>query len=363
MYANRNRTGTPIMFALARTLNGCKTFILGGRFPSAQASEKKKRYFHLGAILLLSIWALLALTVAPVPQAMAAQDTETFRQEYAAFLDEMIVLMETLQASPNAAQAMVGGGANLLASFSMAQQALMAATPEELALLQYAMDGVPGWQSWPDQVSPIVDKFTAASPGDGPHIMLVPDVCSVAIFLDITVTDRSIAEGLALAAAAVIEGMPDDVLSFAAKLPFVVVWAALEVLTITATANNEIKENCLGDDALAAIQTSVNTANAKLVAVQNSVNTANSKLDTVQSSVDTANSKLVTVQSGVDTANSKLVTLQAGINATNAKLEALQASNDAMFKEILRLLHTPQGKRASSVPACDGEPCDFPSRK
>ena len=51
-----------------------------------------------------------------------------------------------------------------------------------------------------------------------------------------------------------------------------------------------------------------------------------------------------------------LVTLQAAVDANGAKLDTLLERQ----LETIRLLHTPQGRRSSTVPACDGGPCDWP---
>lgn len=50
-----------------------------------------------------------------------------------------------------------------------------------------------------------------------------------------------------------------------------------------------------------------------------------------------------------------LATLQAGIDANAAKLELLLARQ----LETIRLLHTPQGRRTTDVPACEGAPCGW----
>ena len=58
-----------------------------------------------------------------------------------------------------------------------------------------------------------------------------------------------------------------------------------------------------------------------------------------------------------------LATLQASVDANSAKLDANSAKLDTLLArqlETIRLLLTPQGRRRSDVPACDGEPCDWP---
>ena len=48
-----------------------------------------------------------------------------------------------------------------------------------------------------------------------------------------------------------------------------------------------------------------------------------------------------------------LATLQAGVDANAARLDLLLARQ----LEVVRLLHTPQGRRSTDIPACDGSPC------
>jgi len=48
-----------------------------------------------------------------------------------------------------------------------------------------------------------------------------------------------------------------------------------------------------------------------------------------------------------------------------AKLDLLNGKIDVLLErqlEIVRLLATPQGRRATDIPACDGAPCDFPDK-
>ena len=50
-----------------------------------------------------------------------------------------------------------------------------------------------------------------------------------------------------------------------------------------------------------------------------------------------------------------LATLQAGVDANGARLDLLLERQ----LEVVRLLHTPQGRRSTDVPACDGNPCSW----
>ena len=55
---------------------------------------------------------------------------------------------------------------------------------------------------------------------------------------------------------------------------------------------------------------------------------------------------------------SLLATIQAVVNANGNKIDVLLERQ----LEVVRLLHTPQGRRASNVPACNGSDCDWPNR-
>ena len=54
-----------------------------------------------------------------------------------------------------------------------------------------------------------------------------------------------------------------------------------------------------------------------------------------------------------------LANVQAGVDANGARLDILLARQ----LEVLRLLHTPEGRRATDVPACDGEDCVWPDSR
>ena len=55
---------------------------------------------------------------------------------------------------------------------------------------------------------------------------------------------------------------------------------------------------------------------------------------------------------------SLLANIQAGIDASSEKLDILLARQ----LEVVRLLLTPQGRRKTEVPACDGGPCRWPNK-
>ena len=56
---------------------------------------------------------------------------------------------------------------------------------------------------------------------------------------------------------------------------------------------------------------------------------------------------------------SMLANIQAGIDANSDKLDILLARQ----LEVVRLLLTPQGRRATDVPACNDGPCSWPNKK
>lgn len=56
---------------------------------------------------------------------------------------------------------------------------------------------------------------------------------------------------------------------------------------------------------------------------------------------------------------SLLANIQAGIDANSDKLDILLARQ----LEVVRLLVTPQGRRATDVPACNDGPCSWPNKK
>lgn len=75
---------------------------------------------------------------------------------------------------------------------------------------------------------------------------------------------------------------------------------------------------------------------------------------------DNANANAIVSNDNANTAAlvALLATLQAGVDANGGKLDTLL---DRQL-EVIRLLHTPEGRRTSAVPACNGAGCDFPNR-
>lgn len=56
--------------------------------------------------------------------------------------------------------------------------------------------------------------------------------------------------------------------------------------------------------------------------------------------------------------------INARLDVIEAKLAAMDAKLDQMLAwqlETIRLIMTPEGQRSTDVPACDGQPCDWPA--
>lgn len=65
----------------------------------------------------------------------------------------------------------------------------------------------------------------------------------------------------------------------------------------------------------------------------------------------------------IEAAYENTVIALANQGEMDARLDDIEARLDTMEErqlEIIRLLHTPEGSRTSDVPACDGQPCDYP---
>ena len=129
------------------------------------------------------------------------------------------------------------------------------------------------------------------------------------------------------------------------------------------------------DTSLGTINTTVNAINSTVLNIDSDlsihdtdIKTAVSTHDTgIKTVVSTHDTEIKTVVSTHDsdiktTVNTHDTDIKALLDGITSKLEILQITantNSAMLLEVVRLLHTPNGKRSTDITACDGNGCEW----
>lgn len=241
-------------------------------------------------------------------------EIEAFRGDLAKYVEEMKA---------------VANAAGLPSDLAVTQERLPTLTDRDLSVLQAAFTRSPNWTKLPRSLMSLVRHRHrgAALPARGFLPQITANDCATARWFGYTQTDVEIAADFALAADVILEAVPQDLISEIARGIAVGVWA-------------------IPQGALRGIEHSYNIAEACDAAdFESGVNT---KLDDIH----------------VD-----LATLQAAVDANEQRLKSVQA----VQRQIIRLLLTPEGRRAvnpevltctgddcPSVLACPGGECSFP---
>jgi len=299
--------------------------------------------FVLAAVLA----AVLALTASSATS--KAQGQAQFRREFTTYLVQMQRVAMKVQATPAGRAAFRSIGFTPADSFERARTAVQTMTPEQLAVLQKSLSAYPKWRTLPVKMDRLATRMKAMP---AKSFMITPDDCPTARAAGFTQTDVEIAADASLAADAVLEAVPSDLISVPVRLIAVAVWAgvhatqrAFEHLYNIAQACDDADHQALVTQNLdvavstRATQVSVNAlitnlsilstlVNSRLDvtvssrASQTSVNTLLTNVNNLQNSVTAFNNEFtanaIVVNTKLDSANTKLDNLAITVSDQGA---------------------------------------------
>jgi hypothetical protein len=284
-------------------------------------------------VLLALVAGVVVVTTAASAATTQGQQGSAFRQDFVRFLTQMRPIASKLDSTGVARDRR-----DRRAALEKAIVIAKAATPAQLATLQRAMAAYPSWRTAPQTLSKLAARIPSGrlTPMS---VKITADDCATARSWGYTQTDVEIAADAALAADAILEAIPDDVLSVEVRVAAVAIWAipqgvlrGFEHLYNIAQACDDADHQALVQQNLdvkvssRATQTSVsslttivqdgvtNITNA-ITAVSNAIAALKTDIDNSFSAVTT---QITNVQGGVDTANGKLDALSADVAANNA---------------------------------------------
>ena len=192
---------------------------MSSRSPRGRTIRRVFGVFVSTAILalVLTLAASSATTASPSKKQQAA-----FRQQFSTYLVQMQRLAVKLEASQQGHAALRSLKVNPSSSLAKSRRELPTMTPTQIAVLQRAFSADPSWRTMPDRLSPLVNRLKA---GSQRSLLITPDDCATARAAGYTQTDVEIAADVALAADAILEAVPNDLLSEIARAVAVGLWA------------------------------------------------------------------------------------------------------------------------------------------
>lgn len=266
---------------------------------------------------------------------------EDFRREYYNYLSEFESTLRLLNEVPAIREKFNRSGLRPIEKLVEAKRQITEASMEDLILMRTVYAKTPHWREAPKSLESLIGaglrqqlQASLNSKGNGGvGLDGVADDCAFALQQDHTNTDISIARGVSLGLAALMEGFPTDGLTIAARIAPIAAWAAAEGSVIGIETLKATKDDCNGDAFEAAIQQQVTDSTTTITtAISNAqtaiINNDNSNKDTIVSN-DNSNKTAI-----INNDNANKDTIITAVN--NAKSEIIVNAN-ANKDELLRL--------------------------
>lgn len=312
-------------------------------------------------VVAAALVAVLALTASSATGKADPAGQAKFRRDLTVYLVQMQQVATRYQATPQGRAAFARLRYDPAKGMVRARAAVQQLSPEQLAVLQRAFSAYPAWRTMPARLR----MLTARLPkGQRASVFITPDDCATARAAGITQTDVEIAADVALAADAVLEAVPNDLLSEIVRAIAVGVWAIPQGVLRGFEHQYNIASACDDADHQALVQQNLDVA-VSTRATQSSVNTLtnnfnsfnttfnalntliNNRLDVAvstrasQTSLTAFNNEFTTFHTefttNAATVNTKLDTINSSVNTANTKLDALTITVGDQGKLDLRL--------------------------
>lgn len=331
----------------------------------------RRGYRLLASLVLVVVLTVLALTASSTTGASKVSSQAAFRQQLGVFVTQMQVAATRYQATPQGRAAFARLGYHPSTQLARARARVDRMTPAQLAVLQRAFNTYPGWQTIPLRLQRLVATLHRSA---GKTAFITPDDCATNRAAGITQTDVEIAADAALAADAVLEAIPNDLISEAVRAIAVLAWAVPQATLRGFEHEYNIASACDDADHQALVQQNLDvkvstratqssldslttTFNALSTLVNNRLDVAvstratqaslDSLTSTVNSRLDVAVSTRATQASltafnneftaNAAVVNNKLDSIGTGVGNANTKLDALTVTVNDQGALDLRL--------------------------
>ena len=180
------------------------------------------RALRVAFVLVVLVAATVSLTASSATSATQERNQAAFRHQLTAYLIQLQQVAVKYQRTPQGRAAFARLGYRPATSLPRAQAAVQGMSPAELAVLHRALATNPAWRTIPARLDRLVDRLPTAPRRTS---MITPDDCATNRAAGITQTDVEIAADAALVADAVLEAVPQDLLSELVRIAAVAIWA------------------------------------------------------------------------------------------------------------------------------------------
>jgi len=100
-----------------------------------------------------------------------------------------------------------------------------------------------------------------------------------------------------------------------------------------------------------------------LFEIHNQLEDLTTKVEDIQTSLDSHEASVLARFDALDVnLQQKFDDLNTALDQHDSDVKDGLLQNYETTLEAIRVLHTPEGRRSSEVPACDGGPCDYPEK-
>jgi len=229
-------------------------------------------------VLLLAV--VVSLTAATTSRASQTTSQAAFRQQFIAYLAQMQHVGTTFAATPQGRVAFAQLRFNPATGISRAREAVRTMTPAQLTVLQRAMAAYPNWRAMPHALQKLVDRTGHARRPQA--VVITPDDCPTARAAGYTQTDVEAAADASLAADAILEAVPSDVISIPVRIAAVIAWAIPQGIQRGFEHLYNIAQACDDADHQALLQ----TLSTDLATFSSNFNTFNSNFNALSTLVN-----------------------------------------------------------------------------
>jgi hypothetical protein len=270
-------------------------------------------------------------------------DIEAFRQEYLNFFTEIQDNIRLFSSVPAVKQKLDNAGLKPIAALDSAKLSVSEMSVQDLTILRATYAKFPGWRQMPDSMmsSELREELTAklyAKNGQAINTSNVADDCSSGAH---TATDISIAKGVEYAAEGVMEALPTDGITIAARLAPVIAFTAARVATLAIETLKTIKDDCRDDifqDDITAkvtaipglITTSTSTTATNITTAKTEIIANDDANKTTIVNNDNANKTTI-----VNNDNANTLTILAAVEAAKTYIVTDAAANRDEMKNLL----------------------------
>jgi len=221
-------------------------------------------------------------------------------------------------------------------------------TPAQLAVLQRSLSTYPAWRTIPVRLRTLVVRVGHKTPRRSG--LITPDDCATARGFGYTQTDVEIAADVALAADAILEAVPSDLLSEVVRIAAVAIWAIPQGVLRGFEHSYNIASACDDADHQALVQQNLDVK-VSTRATQSSLDSLTTNFNTlstlINARLDVAVSTRATQASltafnneftaNAIVVNTKLDSISSSVTSANQKLDALTITVADQGKLDLRL--------------------------